>query len=323
MARSRPPANLRRRYPLASRTMSTLGSPTWAIGITTAPRRDPSLDACLKSIVACGWSDNVYIFAEPGSERPASHSGNITWLDNERKRGCWGNWLYSAKWMLANTSANVIMTVQDDALFHPDSKRFVEARLWPSDTTGFISLYTPKHYSSKTGGLHKVTTSSLWGTIAVVWPRHVLGAVVSHKFALNFQGIHHASRTVMQRRAADPSLVNNADYAIGKVVNALRLQMWYITPSPVSHVAIFSSIKHGKNTGRRNCRPCANHAIPLEQQVGKSIDVGRIPQRLIDRQKAMRLTRRPGVFTLAPKVPRHRQLQRTLERLRKADHYAR
>jgi hypothetical protein len=51
------------------------------------------------------------------------------------------------------------------------------------------------------------------------------------------------------------------------MVNSLKREMWFVDPSPVSHVARHSAIGHGGNLGRRNCYRCADHAIPLADQV--------------------------------------------------------
>ncbi|MCR9201202.1 MAG: hypothetical protein NXI04_21385 [Planctomycetaceae bacterium] len=43
--------------------------------------------------------------------------------------------------------------------------------------------------------------------------------------------------------------------------------MYFVDPSPVSHVAVHSTIGHGGNKGRRNCYRCADHDSPLADQV--------------------------------------------------------
>ena len=41
----------------------------WAVGVTTAPRRTPTLPRCLKSLAIAGWEE-PRLFAEPGVETP-------------------------------------------------------------------------------------------------------------------------------------------------------------------------------------------------------------------------------------------------------------
>lgn len=301
--------------------MSRLENPTWAVGITTAPRQRATLLDCLDSLRVCGWNEEVHVFAEPGNEILAGDDWKFTVHRNEVKLGCYHNWLSSARWLVENTQADVIMTVQDDAFFHPDSRRFAEANLWPSERTGFLSLYTPKHYAKE--GVHRVLTSSLWGTVAVIWPREVLRQAVNHTIAKTWMGIHHKSRSVMERRRNNPSLVNNADYVIGKIINALQLEMWFVTPSPVSHIAKVSTINHGGNAGRRNCLPCADHNVPLAIQVAQKRITGRDGNRrptgrVVVRRKPIMIERRMKPQrvrrTARRAVPARRQRQTEMPR---------
>ena len=240
----------------------------WYVAITTAPRKDCTLIQCIESMRKAGWEPTI--FAEPGST--ASDAETI-W--NPERKGCWHNWLASARHALAHSDAKYILTVQDDSLFHPDSRSFAESILWPSKDVGFVSLYTPKHYSFSAGsklrpvGIHRIKTTSLWGACALVWPRDVLANVVEHPIARQWTGARPRSgnKGVIQKRKDNPHLIANSDTAIGRILNKMRRSMWFIDPSPVSHIAIHSAIGHGSNTGRRNCHRCADHSTPLLQQV--------------------------------------------------------
>jgi len=249
----------------------------WAVAVTTAPRKRPTIRKCLESISACGWKPIV--FAEPDSLVPI---GTIGFL-NEIKLGVWHNWIQSVRWVLDNTDASIIMTVQDDSYFHPDSKTYIEQALWPSPNIGFVSLYTPKHYtvrswngSHRPVGINRILTSSMWGACATIFPRIVLEKVITHPTALKWQGVLPGKNRkpgnkekrlrIAERRRLDPSLVANSDTAIGKIINVLNREMWFVDPSPVSHIATHSTIAHGGNKGRRNCFRCSDHTIPLKDQ---------------------------------------------------------
>jgi hypothetical protein len=243
----------------------------WFTAVTTAPRRDCTLQQCIDSLIVAGF--NPTIFAEPDSTRVRS----CPVIVNSTKMGVWYNWLKSCEHALSNTSANVIMTVQDDSLFHPDCKTFSEKILWPSKSCGFVSLYTPKHYSivphfktrERDFGVNRVYTRSLWGACALIWPREVLEAVMEHKITKTWLGAPTKSRSqsVMDRRRANPSLVQNSDTAIGKIMNRMERSMYFVDPSPVEHISEYSVVGHGDNAGRRNCKRCAKWAEPLEDQV--------------------------------------------------------
>ena len=250
---------------------SRAGKFNWFVAVTTAPRSRCTLKRSLQSMEIAGF--DPFVFAEPGSTKVPGYPT----IPHEEKKGIWHNWLYSCQYAIDNSDAEVIMTVQDDSLFHPDSKAFAESILWPSEQTGFVSLYTPKHYSlmprSKSKrrdvGVNRIRTKSLWGACALIWPREVLSRVLEHKTTKEWIGAPTKTRNskVMQRRKEDPSLVANSDTAIGKIMNSMGRHMFFVDPSPVQHIAEISTISHGGNTGRRNCLRCAPWSAPLAEQI--------------------------------------------------------
>ena len=249
---------------------------TWFVGVATAPRPECTLTKCTDSMRVAGF--DPVIFAEPGSTRIES----CNMITNKEKKGVWYNWISLCEYALNNTSADVIMTVQDDSLFHPDSKTFAEKILWPAEDCGFVSLYTPKHYSIKPHfkteqrdiGVNRVYTRSMWGACALIWPRVVLEAVMDHEITKSWLGAPTKSRSqsVIAKRKADRTLVQNSDTAIGKIMNRMRRSMWFVDPSPVEHVAQHSVVGHGGNGGRRNCSRCASWDTSLEDQVPINFD---------------------------------------------------
>jgi hypothetical protein len=243
---------------------------SWAAVVTTAPRPECTLHQCVNSLRVAGWEP--VIFAEPDSYVVEDAETII----NKKKLGVWHNWVHACEWAMKHTKADRILTVQDDALFHPDSKTFTDSILWPSADAGFISLYTPKHYNQVNGtdrpvGVNRVRTRSLWGACALVWPRNILRQVLDHKVAKSWMGARprSGSKSVMESRGKNPALVQNSDTAIGKIINRMRREMWFVDPSPVQHVGTVSTVGHGGNQGRRNCGRCADFKQSLEHQVPK------------------------------------------------------
>ena len=190
-------------------------------------------------------------------------------IQNEKRRGVWWNWIDSLKYGLENTDANIFMTVQDDSMFHPDSKSFAEKIMWPDERTGFISLYTPKHYSvvpkfktkPKPTGVNRVYSKALWGACAMVWPRAVVEAMMEHPFLEQWYGAPTRTKThwerIKKQRIEEPWRIQNSDTAIGKLMNKMERSMWFVDPSPVNHVSLTSATGHGDNKGKRNCGRCA------------------------------------------------------------------
>jgi hypothetical protein len=237
----------------------------WFVAITTAPRKACTLTQCVDSVRKAGWEPMV--FAEPGATETDAKT-----ITNSERLGVWNNWLSVARYALENTNANTIMTVQDDSSFHPDSRSFAESILWPEKGCGYLSLYTPSHYSSRLGhapGVFRIRTGNMWGACALIFSRESLETILSHKLASSWVGVHpkRNAAEVMARRRSNPSLIANSDTAIGRIVTSLGLPTYYVSPSPVEHIAAHSTISHGGNTGRRNCYRCADHGRPLAGQV--------------------------------------------------------
>tara|TARA_R100000008_G_scaffold54328_1_gene33155 strand:+ start:6806 stop:8170 length:1365 start_codon:yes stop_codon:yes gene_type:complete len=257
----------------------------WYCAVTTAPRKIPTLDTCLESLQIAGWEP--FIFAEPDSERPKSDFDEF-YLPHAERKGVWHNWLHSLRYGIENTDANIFLTVQDDSLFHPDSKAFAEKILWPSQDVGFISLYTPKHYSIKPKfktktrpkGVNRIHTKSLWGACGLVWPRSVVEAMLEHPFIAHNQWYGAKLKTasawekMIEKRKKEPWRIQNSDTAIGKLMGRMKRTMWFCDPSPVQHISLTSATGHGGNKGRRNCGRCASWDESLFDQIPIS-DQGR------------------------------------------------
>jgi len=259
----------------AATRQSVPGNLSWAVTITTAPRTVNYLPEVLASLSAAGWSDPI-VFAEPGAVVPYG----VRAVKHERRMGCFRNWLQSAQWALDNTDADQILMMQDDTVVHPDSRILAEQfLLWPDDAA-FVSLYTPSHYSKDRRGLLRIHTKNLWGTCAVIWRRDILRQIVDSEFIRTWHGMepkrrkdeprHEHRRRVIAfhaDRELHPEKINQSDYAAGKAVLRLAKRMYYVSPSPAVHIAEVSSIRHGDNSGRRNCGLCADYSEPLEPQV--------------------------------------------------------
>lgn len=246
------------------------------VAITTAPRKDCTLLECVNHVRATGWEP--IIFAEPEST-----STDCQTFQNDKVKGVWHNWLNASRWCVENSNADAVLTLQDDTFIHPDSKDFCNKCLWPSPDTGFVSLYTPKHYSfgaknkRREPGINRVRTKGLWGACALIFPREVLRRVINSKIASQWLGNPPKSGggKVYERRIQDPSLIMNSDTAIGKIINHMNRSMWFVEPSAAYHAAYYSACGHGDNTGRRNCVRKADFLKSLTDQIPtiKKVDI--------------------------------------------------
>lgn len=309
--------------------LNRLTSPklTWAVGVTTAPRRRPTLLDCLDSLRDAGWTPTV--FAEP-----FSFLGGVEFpiVQRERQLGVYHNWLDMARSLLReNPDADAFLTVQDDAIVHPQAKAWLDSVGFPASDTGFVSLYTPTHYSHacdvldesgillrsthnwklgrnraariggsvrpglcKPPGLHQHPTHCMWGACALAFPRAALERIVSRPEADAWKGMRFksGSRTPADRA---PHEVKNADYFIGRSARDLGLKRYWCVPSLAQHIARHSSCGHGGNTDLRMHARSYDAGTDLFEAFDRNRAVWAIPPELAaDLQERLR----PGMRTL-------------------------
>lgn len=243
---------------------------TWIVVVNTAPRVECTCNATLESLEDCGW--DPVVFAEPGS----TCTGNRARFDNSERLGIWRNWLKATRWALEQPETDFIMTVQDDTDFHPESKLLVESIEWPSDA-GYISLYTPKHYQTwkdgrlRANGLYPVETKSMWGAMALVFKPSVLREIVNHPRADSWLGVKPKTLAIreemMELRRKEPWRIQNSDFIIARIIQALGRKLYYFNPSPCTHTSKYSSVNHGSNDGKRNSLLVADAAMSLNDQI--------------------------------------------------------
>lgn len=254
------------------------------VGITTAPRLGQShLSICISSLQLAGFND-VRVYAEPESDLRGCDDVQV--IQRERRFGAWHNWLAMCRELLT-TDAEIIITVQDDCLVSSVARQRLEQH-WPAKTgdVAFVSGYAPQHYQKryvvmngvrhpqgyfpdvrsaqryvarkKTRGLHveeamvqapihRVAVKSLWGACFLAFPRRSLEKIIDHRIAESWRGARKPGRV-----APPPDRIANVDTAIGKIANALKLQMWWLFPSICQHVGGQSTLAHGGLGGRRS-----------------------------------------------------------------------
>jgi hypothetical protein len=85
----------------------------WAVGMTTAPREQPTIAESIRSVVAAGWPE-VFVMAEPNSPRPEADNA-VKWLWHSQIAGPWKNFRLLLKFLVEqNPWAPAILMLQDD-----------------------------------------------------------------------------------------------------------------------------------------------------------------------------------------------------------------
>lgn len=242
---------------------------SWLVGITTAPRQEPTIERSIVSIQKAGW-DRIHVFAEPSSEGAAAVAGRVAdevistrdpntgvlWHQNEEKLGPWRNFAQMVSYFATETSADAYLLCQDDAqFFHGPVREYLERHaLWITPKPHLMSLYTSSMYLQKRGGeyrgagwhtLGRGGKFGWWGAVAFVLSRESL----LHLHASDiFQGW-------LQRRKAwlfrHPSTIAQVDTALGFWAPT-QGGLWTCLPSLVQHVGDTSTIyKSNRAVGRR------------------------------------------------------------------------
>lgn len=151
----------------------------WLVGITTAPRKQPTLERTVASLRAAGWRD-PHVFAEPG----VSPVSGCTWHANATRLGGWPNFVHMAR-VLTSLESDAILLLQDDVLLSPGLRQYLESTPWPK--CGALSPYTSSIYARDGWGWKKIKYHGLVGALAFVIRPHVLKNLLTSRYARETQ----------------------------------------------------------------------------------------------------------------------------------------
>lgn len=214
----------------------------WAVGVTTAPRCQTTLKACLSSLTEAGW-DQLRLFAEPGTEIPAAFS-HLPVALRDGVLGAFPNWYLSlAELVMRNPHAEAYFLCQDDVLLARGLRSYLEQTLWPGSNVGVVSAYCPSHYAvGLAKGFHIEDRGwDSWGALAYIFPNPSARAVLTDPAVLNHR--HHGPAGGLR----------NIDSVLGSFCRRSRLQYWVHVPSLAQHIGCTSTIwHHGSARGRRH-----------------------------------------------------------------------
>lgn len=232
----------------------------WAVGITTAPRKQSTLHRCVDSVLRAGF--DPVVFAEPDTpcnvplhvrivRRPhtiATPAFTASALGPDGRFGAWQNWYQSLKDLLElYPFAEAVCIFQDDCVLTRGVREFLEHDLWPSDRTGTVSIYAPNfpgYEQAGVTGCKRVVGRHLMGAVANIFPRDVAEQIINTKSLSEWRGAAKGEQPV-------PHLKKAIDTYIGHAVAELDKNTYYYTPSLAQHISATSSIGHGGSHGKR------------------------------------------------------------------------
>jgi len=203
----------------------------WAVGVTTAPRARPTLEACLESLARAGW-EAPHLFMDSAVRVP-ERFGHLPGTLRSPAVGAWPNhYLALFELTLRQPDADAYLIVQDDALFYDGEnvRAYLEQALWPGGRIPVVSLYCPGPYTQKRYGWHRYRKAWVWGALALVFPRATARAYLR-------------DRPVCQHRwRSRAGGLAQIDVVIGRWARRRRLPFWFPTPSLVQHIGRTSTL---------------------------------------------------------------------------------
>jgi hypothetical protein len=218
--------------PLPELTLTSSGANEWAVGVTTAPRRLATLDACLDSVIQAGWSD-VRLFMDDRVEVADSHA-SLPCSVREPKLGAWPNYYVSlTELVMRHPNATAYMLVQDDSLFfgHPGLRSYLDTLVWPVEGPAMMSLFCPRYYTQANRGWQVMDGPWFCCALAFVFSRQAVQllladpVVLQHRWSPHFGGGTHG-----------------IDVIIGRWADRKGVPVYYPSPSLVQHIGEVSSI---------------------------------------------------------------------------------
>lgn len=216
----------------------------WAVGVTTAPRRVPTVDQCLTSMAQAGWGI-PRLFIEPGDASSPSLSSfsEVATTRRANTMGAFPNWyLGLSELYLREPHADAYLISQDDGIFAKGVKDYLESKLWPAARIGVVSLYCPshEHVEGSVGFLEIDRGWGAWGAVAYVFSNPGLRSLLSDAVVLNHR--HHGPSDGLR----------NIDAVVGSWCQRNQLPYFVHVPTLVQHVGATSTVKkQGRLKGSR------------------------------------------------------------------------
>jgi hypothetical protein len=203
----------------------------WAVGVTTAPRRQPTLAWCLDSLARAGW-DRPRLFMDSAVAVPERHRGLPVSLRDSRL-GAWPNYyLAVAELLMRDPHADAYLLVQDDVVFYDrqDLRAYLERSLWPAEPVGAVSLFCSRAYTRPRPGWHRRRGRWVWGAQAFAFPRTSAKRLVADPYVLEHRwGSRHGGLAYI-------------DVLLGEWAARHGLPIYYPSPSLAQHVGDTSTL---------------------------------------------------------------------------------
>lgn len=203
----------------------------WAVGITTAPRRQQTLTRSLESLQSCGFEE-PHLFLDGAVElTPAQRK--LPQTVRQPAVGAFSNFCLALTELLhRHPDSDAVLMVQDDAVFPEGAavREYLERWLWLGSNPQIVSLYCCRDDNAEQPGWQPLPRQWKYGAVALVFQ-----PAVARKFLNDPMLPQHLRRT-------DGIAQKGIDMLLGQWAWQNQVDVYRPTPSLVQHVGHVSTL---------------------------------------------------------------------------------
>ena len=201
----------------------------WAVGVTTAPRKQSTLQSCVDCLIEAGWdAPRIFVDGEVDLGALPSHL-EVTRRDPQV--GAWPSWyLALAELFMRQPHADAFMIVQDDVILfrHRKLRQYLEDFLWPVEGPCVVSLFCSRAYVTAQVGWFRLEEDLVWGGQALLFSREACLGIFSDPQVLN-------------HRLTEAGFAG-IDSVVGNWAGRHDVPVYVSTPSLAQHIGQVSAI---------------------------------------------------------------------------------
>lgn len=218
--------------------MEMVGSPAqrsgpsvrrWGVAVTTAPRRQPTLEHCLDALVRAGWAE-PHLFLDGTCRIPSRYEHCPTsW--REHPVGALPAWYMALMELIhRQPDADAYMLLQDDVVVYDREslREYLEQVLWPGNKPAIVSLFLTAPMSEP--GWGRSQGNWHWGAQGFIFPPGIARALLCDS---------EMSRACL---AASAQIHVPIPSALFDWVHRRGIDVWYANPSLSQHIGNTSTI---------------------------------------------------------------------------------
>jgi len=165
----------------------------WAVGVTIAPRRYPTITKSIKALESAGWGTGI-IFAEPGSYIDCGP--NWPYVHRFKQTGIFGNWILGLyELFIRNIDADAFFMIQDDIVVAPGTRNYLENSLWFTEQPHLVSLFGPNAIDKDPSNGWRSVSNYHGGPNSIIMSHETVQEILSSLIPLRYYGVQSQKKT--------------------------------------------------------------------------------------------------------------------------------